>query len=113
MCLSLSIRDINIISVLLSFIYFKLETVIIDHFHSTISIDHYNIKFCWRVLQFVAEILATTCVCCFCRLRYVEQELAKRRGKNLDTENEENDVKSAEDELYRIPDHLKVSKLYF
>lgn len=44
-------------------------------------------------------------------LKYVEQELAKRRGKNLDTENEaENDVKSAEDELYKIPDHLKVKR---
>lgn len=44
------------------------------------------------------------------RLRYVEQELAKKRGKNTDAENQvENDVKRAEDELYKIPEHLKVS----
>lgn len=45
-----------------------------------------------------------------CRLRYVEQELAKKRGKNIDAENQvENEVKRAEDELYKIPEHLKVS----
>ncbi|KAG8374491.1 hypothetical protein BUALT_Bualt10G0000400 [Buddleja alternifolia] len=45
------------------------------------------------------------------RLRYVEQELAKKRGKNIDVENQvENDVKRAEDELYKIPEHLKVKK---
>ncbi|XP_057781209.1 protein COP1 SUPPRESSOR 2 [Salvia miltiorrhiza] len=44
-------------------------------------------------------------------LRYVEQELAKKRGKNIDEENQvENDVKRAEDELYKIPEHLKVKK---
>ncbi|XP_047324880.1 protein COP1 SUPPRESSOR 2 [Impatiens glandulifera] len=44
-------------------------------------------------------------------LRYVEQELAKKRGKNIDDENKtENDIKHAEDELYKIPDHLKVKK---
>ncbi|KAL8459744.1 hypothetical protein ACS0TY_036177 [Phlomoides rotata] len=44
-------------------------------------------------------------------LRYVEQELAKKRGKNIDTENQvENEVKRAEDELYKIPEHLKVKK---
>ncbi|PIN00524.1 hypothetical protein CDL12_26972 [Handroanthus impetiginosus] len=44
-------------------------------------------------------------------LRYVEQELAKKRGKNIDAENQvENDVKRAEDELYKIPDHLKVKR---
>ncbi|KAK6123332.1 hypothetical protein DH2020_042927 [Rehmannia glutinosa] len=44
-------------------------------------------------------------------LRYVEQELAKRRGKNIDIENQvENDVKRAEDELYKIPEHLKVKR---
>lgn len=43
------------------------------------------------------------------RLRYVEQELAKKRGKNIDVENQvENEIKHAEDELYKIPDHLKV-----
>lgn len=46
------------------------------------------------------------------RLRYVEQELAKKRGRNIDIENEvEKDVKRAEDELYKIPEHLKVSVL--
>lgn len=44
-------------------------------------------------------------------LRYVEQELAKKRGKNIDAENQvENEVKRAEDELYKIPEHLKVKK---
>ncbi|KAL0423812.1 UNVERIFIED_CONTAM: protein COP1 SUPPRESSOR 2, partial [Sesamum radiatum] len=41
-------------------------------------------------------------------LRYVEQELAKKKGKNIDVENQvESDVKRAEDELYKIPEHLK------
>ncbi|XP_047944696.1 protein COP1 SUPPRESSOR 2 isoform X1 [Salvia hispanica] len=45
-------------------------------------------------------------------LRYVEQELAKKRGKNIDAENQvENEVQRAEDELYKIPEHLKVKKL--
>lgn len=44
------------------------------------------------------------------RLRYIEQELAKKRGKNVDAENQvENEVKRAEDELYKIPENLKVS----
>lgn len=44
-------------------------------------------------------------------LRYVEQELAKKRGKSIDTEDQvENEVKRAEDELYKIPEHLKVKK---
>lgn len=46
------------------------------------------------------------------RLRYVEQELAKRRGKNIDEANQvENEIKHAEDELYKIPEHLKVREL--
>lgn len=44
-------------------------------------------------------------------LRYVEQELAKKRGKNVDMQNQvENDVKHAEDELYKIPENLKVKR---
>ncbi|GAA0168584.1 hypothetical protein LIER_23266 [Lithospermum erythrorhizon] len=44
-------------------------------------------------------------------LKYIEQELAKKRGKNLDVGNQgENDIKSAEDALYQIPEHLKVKK---
>eukprot|EP00262_Sarcandra_glabra_P006889 TRINITY_DN19453_c0_g2_i1.p1 TRINITY_DN19453_c0_g2~~TRINITY_DN19453_c0_g2_i1.p1 ORF type:complete len:271 (-),score=80.06 TRINITY_DN19453_c0_g2_i1:186-998(-) len=44
-------------------------------------------------------------------LKYVEQELAKKRGKNVDDANQvENDLKRAEDELYAIPDHLKVKR---
>ncbi|CAN0899436.1 Protein COP1 SUPPRESSOR 2 [Linum grandiflorum] len=44
-------------------------------------------------------------------LKYVEQELAKKRGKNVDTEEQvENALKQAEDELYKIPEHLKVKK---
>ncbi|XP_010250230.1 PREDICTED: uncharacterized protein C9orf78 homolog [Nelumbo nucifera] len=44
-------------------------------------------------------------------LKYVEQELAKKRGKKIDATNQaENDLKRAEDELYIIPDHLKVKR---
>ncbi|KAG5627683.1 hypothetical protein H5410_012901 [Solanum commersonii] len=44
-------------------------------------------------------------------LRYVEQELAKKRGKNVDVADQvENEVKRAEDELYKIPEHLKVKR---
>ncbi|KAK1279276.1 hypothetical protein QJS04_geneDACA004744 [Acorus gramineus] len=44
-------------------------------------------------------------------LRYVEQELAKRRGKTIDAADQvDNDLKRAEDELYAIPEHLKVRK---
>ncbi|EXB44482.1 hypothetical protein L484_013901 [Morus notabilis] len=46
-------------------------------------------------------------------LKYVEQELAKKRGRKVDeTDQVESDLKRAEDELYKIPDHLKVSHLY-
>ena len=45
------------------------------------------------------------------RLKYIEQELAKKRGRTLETvEGAENDLKQAEDELYKIPEHLKVSE---
>ncbi|KAL1816471.1 hypothetical protein ACET3Z_019045 [Daucus carota] len=44
-------------------------------------------------------------------LRYVEQELAKKRGKVIDDVNQvENEIKHAEDELYKIPEHLKVKR---
>ncbi|KAK3002164.1 hypothetical protein RJ639_021702 [Escallonia herrerae] len=44
-------------------------------------------------------------------VRYVEQELAKKRGKHKDLINQvENDIKHAEDELYKIPEHLKVKR---
>ncbi|EOX95493.1 Uncharacterized protein TCM_004978 [Theobroma cacao] len=44
-------------------------------------------------------------------VKYVEQELAKKRGRNMDTKNEvENDLTRAEDELYKIPEHLKVKR---
>ncbi|PPR93393.1 hypothetical protein GOBAR_AA27277 [Gossypium barbadense] len=44
-------------------------------------------------------------------IKYVEQELAKKRGRNMDLKNEvENDLTRAEDELYKIPEHLKVKK---
>lgn len=46
------------------------------------------------------------------RLKYVEQELAKKRGKNIDaTDQVETELKRAEDELYKIPEHLKVGSL--
>ncbi|PON88805.1 Hepatocellular carcinoma-associated antigen [Trema orientale] len=48
-------------------------------------------------------------------LKYVEQELAKKRGRRLDDaaapdQLDNIDLKNAEDELYKIPDHLKVKK---
>ncbi|KAK8588164.1 hypothetical protein V6N13_087111 [Hibiscus sabdariffa] len=44
-------------------------------------------------------------------IKYVEQELAKKRGRNMNEKNEvENDLTRAEDELYKIPEHLKVKK---
>lgn len=44
-------------------------------------------------------------------VKYVEQELAKKRGRNINKSDQvENDIKSAEDELYKIPEHLKVKK---
>ncbi|CAN8310964.1 unnamed protein product [Cochlearia groenlandica] len=45
-------------------------------------------------------------------VKYIEQELAKKRGRNLDDDAEEveNELKRVEDELYKIPDHLKVKK---
>ncbi|XAR64521.1 hypothetical protein NMG60_11008243 [Bertholletia excelsa] len=43
-------------------------------------------------------------------LRYVEQELAKKRGRNVETNEVENEVKRSEDELYKIPEHLKVKR---
>lgn len=45
-------------------------------------------------------------------VKYIEQELAKKRGRNIDSKSEvENDVlRAAEDELYKIPEHLKVKK---
>lgn len=47
-------------------------------------------------------------------MRYIEQELAKKRGKNVDAADQvENEVKRAEDELYKIPEHLKVSIVDF
>lgn len=50
----------------------------------------------------------------FDRLNYVEQELAKKRGRNVDETNQVgNDVKRADDELYIVPEHLKVSAFPF
>ncbi|XP_068660112.1 protein COP1 SUPPRESSOR 2 [Aristolochia californica] len=44
-------------------------------------------------------------------LKYVEQELSKKRGKNIDANNQdESDLKRADDELYVIPEHLKVKR---
>lgn len=41
-------------------------------------------------------------------LKYVEQELAKKRGKNIESGNKED--KDPVDELYIVPEHLKVKK---
>ena len=44
------------------------------------------------------------------RVNYVEQELAKKRGRTIEsTDQVENELRRAEDELYKIPDHLKVT----
>nr|AFK33348.1 unknown [Lotus japonicus] len=44
-------------------------------------------------------------------VKYVEQELAKKRGRKIDEADQiENELKRAEDELYKIPEHLKVKK---
>lgn len=44
------------------------------------------------------------------RLKYIEQELAKKKGRNIDsTDQIETELKRVEDELYKIPEHLKVS----
>jgi hypothetical protein len=40
------------------------------------------------------------------RLKYIEQEMAKKRGRELGVVEEE--VKAPEDDLYITPDHLKV-----
>ena len=40
------------------------------------------------------------------RLKYIEQEIAKKRGRELGIVEEE--VKAPEDDLYVIPEHLKV-----
>jgi hypothetical protein len=41
-------------------------------------------------------------------LKYIEQELAKKRGQELGMTSEE--IKPAEDDLYIIPEHLKVRR---
>ncbi|RAL41547.1 hypothetical protein DM860_010341 [Cuscuta australis] len=44
-------------------------------------------------------------------LRYIDQELAKKRGGDITATNEaDSEVKHAEDELYQIPEHLKVKR---
>lgn len=44
-------------------------------------------------------------------LKYVEQELAKKRGRVVEEPDQaETELKRVDDELYRIPDHLKVKK---
>ncbi|XP_031394759.1 protein COP1 SUPPRESSOR 2 [Punica granatum] len=44
-------------------------------------------------------------------LMYIEQELAKKRGRNVDLSDQvETELKRVEDELYQIPEHLKVKK---
>ncbi|XP_050373542.1 protein COP1 SUPPRESSOR 2 [Argentina anserina] len=45
-------------------------------------------------------------------LSYIEDQLAKKKGKKVEAapEEVENELQRAEDELYKIPDHLKVKK---
>ncbi|KAI9082553.1 hypothetical protein K1719_035422 [Acacia pycnantha] len=44
-------------------------------------------------------------------VNYIEQELAKKRGRMIDKPDQvESELKRAEDELYKIPEHLKVKR---
>ncbi|XP_062006619.1 protein COP1 SUPPRESSOR 2 [Rosa rugosa] len=44
-------------------------------------------------------------------LSFIEREIAKKKGKKVEAPDEvENELQRAEDELYKIPDHLKVKK---
>ncbi|RZB87162.1 Protein COP1 SUPPRESSOR 2 isoform B [Glycine soja] len=44
-------------------------------------------------------------------VNYIEHELAKKRGRKIDAADQaENELKRAEDELYKIPEHLKVKR---
>ncbi|KAJ1377838.1 Telomere length and silencing protein 1 [Sesbania bispinosa] len=44
-------------------------------------------------------------------VKYIELELAKKRGRKIDAADQvENELKRAEDELYKIPEHLKVKR---
>ncbi|KHN00254.1 Hypothetical protein glysoja_022858 [Glycine soja] len=44
-------------------------------------------------------------------VKYIEHELAKKRGRKIDAADQvENELKRAEDELYKIPEHLKVKR---
>ena len=49
----------------------------------------------------------------FDRLSFIDGEMAKKKGKRVEVppEEVENELQRAEDELYKIPDHLKVSRL--
>lgn len=43
-------------------------------------------------------------------MKFIEDQLAKKKGMKIDVSDEvENELQRAEDELYKIPDHLKVS----
>ncbi|KAI4349833.1 hypothetical protein L6164_010382 [Bauhinia variegata] len=45
-------------------------------------------------------------------VKYIEQELAKKRGRKIDANDQvENELKRAEDELYKIPEHLKLRNI--
>ncbi|KAG0576089.1 hypothetical protein M758_5G054200 [Ceratodon purpureus] len=43
-------------------------------------------------------------------LKYIEQEMAKKRGRELGIVEEAEEVKAPEDDLYVTPDHLKVRR---
>ena len=61
-------------------------------------------------MRYFLYILRSDC-CNLDRLTYVEQELAKRQGKDLGIKTEE--IKPIEDDLYVIPEHLKVKMFFF
>lgn len=44
-------------------------------------------------------------------VKFIEDQLAKKKGMKIDASDEvENELQRAEDELYKIPDHLKVKR---
>ncbi|KAK9950378.1 hypothetical protein M0R45_005871 [Rubus argutus] len=44
-------------------------------------------------------------------VKFIEDQLAKKKGMKIDVSDEvENELQRAEDELYKIPDHLKVKR---
>lgn len=81
---------------------FAQETAVMDE-DPNMCVNYINIVF----VAVVVDVVAT---CLLNRVNYIEHELAKKRGRKIDAADQaENELKRAEDELYKIPEHLKVS----